>query len=443
MSTRDTEICGFLDVKSKGSKCVTQKVRKRALPLSKVWKRSWCSVRKLGEGPDLGLLVQFDQQLSCRGSALKQNEKDSSVTLPSDAVVHRIRSRTKQFAFSISSAVDRKPLLSLSANSETETQRWMTDIRHLLKPRRHRCTERSYNISIVDNPHSKAAGLTGLYGDLIANEIGIFIRNVHTGEIAETFEWKEFIQFHLITVGRPEDVKRICVMHTSKEFRCGVGELHVFCLDANKLLRDLVTQGRGPRHRQRLLHSNGDLETVAHGGIGSLPSRLKNNAPLCVLNTDADCLRTSIGAKAVENIYQSEPNLTYGEKRHSYNWESNTSVVSGIYEEIKDDVCSPELKTSLTGKISRNFQMEPPALPPRRKRGPEHTKEDRVDIEQYSHSEISDHFKARLQNTVCTQETTFTDHSSYVPMSPQLRDLSMPESDISEHSKENDYVTMR
>lgn len=132
--------------------------------------------------------------------------------------------------------------------------------------------------------------LVGLYGDLIANEMGIFIRDSHTGEMVETFEWKEFTQFHLMTAGRPEDVKRICVMHTSKEFRCGVGELYVFCLDANKLLQDLVTQGRGPRHRQRPLHPNGNLETVTQSppsGVSSLPSQPKNEA-LCILNTDAN-----------------------------------------------------------------------------------------------------------------------------------------------------------
>lgn len=367
-------------------------------------------MRKL-EGPNLGLEVQFNQKLGCRSNALKQNEKDNSVTIPSSVIVHRICSRTKQFAFSISSAVDRKPLLSLSANSETETQRWMADIRHLLKPRRYCCMERSYTVSIVDNAHSKVAGLTGLYGDMIANETGIFIRNVHTGEKAETFEWKEFIQFHLMTVGRPEDVKRICVMHTSKEFRCGVGELYIFCLDSNKLLQDLVTQGRGPRRRQKSLH-NDDLEMVARSGISSLPSQLKSDPSFCIFNTYV-------------------------------NWGSNTSIASGIYEEIRNDVCSPESKTSLTNKIPCNLQMEPPALPPRQKRRPEDAKEDRIDMEQYSHPEISNNFEARQQNIIYTQETASTDYSSYVPMSPQLRDFSVLEFDVSENSKENDYVIMR
>lgn len=70
----------------------------------------------------------------------------------------------------------------------------------------------------------------------------------------------------------------------------------------------------------------------------------------------------------------------YSQKPHSYNFRgSNTSIASGIYEEIRNDVCSPESKTSLTNKIPCNLQMEPPALPPRQKRRPEDAKEDRYD----------------------------------------------------------------
>jgi len=64
-------------------------------------------------------------------------------------------------------------------------------------------------------------------------------------------------------------------------------------------------------------------------------------------------------------------------------------------------------------------------------------------MERYSHPEISNHFETRVQNIVCTQETALPDHSSYVPMSPQLRNFDILESDVSENSKENDYVIMR
>lgn len=81
----------------------------------------------------------------------------------------------------------------------------------------------------------------------------------------------------------------------------------------------------------------------------------------------------------MKNVYQSESNLVYNQKLHSYNRESNTSTASGIYEEITNDVYSPEPKTLLTNKNPCNLQTEPPALPPRQKRRPEYTEEDRYD----------------------------------------------------------------
>jgi len=154
MDTDDTEICGFLDVKS-GNKYTAQSLKRRALLSSKIWKRLWCSIKKLKSGS--GVQVQFGSKFSC--NTLKQCENGNSVVIPSNAVVYRIHSKTKQFAFGISSTREKKPLLSLSANSETETQRWMANIRQLLKPRRYSIGK--FYVSIVDNAHSKAAGLTG------------------------------------------------------------------------------------------------------------------------------------------------------------------------------------------------------------------------------------------------------------------------------------------
>lgn len=159
MDTFDAETCGFLYVKSAGHKYVAQKVRKKALVSSKVWKRLWCSIKRLESG--LGIQIQFDSKFGCSNSALKQREKYNFVIIPLTAIIYRIHSKTKQFAFGISQGKDRKLLLSLSGNSETETQRWMENIRYLLNSKRYYCTKKSYNISMVDNAHSKAAGLLG------------------------------------------------------------------------------------------------------------------------------------------------------------------------------------------------------------------------------------------------------------------------------------------
>lgn len=120
---------------------------------------------------------------------------------------------------------------------------------------------------------------------MIANDVGVLIKDVYSGDMIESFKWKEFSQFHLMTIGRPEDVKRICVIHTTKEFRCGIGELNIFCLDANKLLQDLVTQGRGPKQRSLHLEKE-NLETVMqHCKINNPLSQLQNITSLHVFNT--------------------------------------------------------------------------------------------------------------------------------------------------------------
>lgn len=234
---------------------------------------------------------------------------------------------------------------------------------------------------------------------MIANDTGILIKDVYTGEMIESFGWKEFSQFHLMTAGRPEDVKRICVIHTTKEFRCGAGEFYIFCLDAVKLLQDLVTQGRGPKqkslNKENLNKEN--LETVTHK-IGDSLLHLQRNTPLCV-NTEANwyvliyidniifiiinnyfgnnvitfSLRALTHTNIKENIYEFEPNLMYNEEIDSYNRISNTSIASGIYEEIIDNKYSSKQRTSISNMYEEtdnslcNLQMEPPALPPRQR----------------------------------------------------------------------------
>lgn len=160
MDTQDEEFCGFLDVKTTGRRYIIQKVRKKALMSSKVWKRLWCSAKR--SKLESGVRVQLNAKHGYNKGTLIQSEETNSILIPSNAIVLRIPSKTKPFAFCVSLVNQRVPLLTLSANSETETQRWMSNIRHLLKPRRHCCMEKSYDVSVIDNAHSKAAGLTGI-----------------------------------------------------------------------------------------------------------------------------------------------------------------------------------------------------------------------------------------------------------------------------------------
>ncbi|XP_014217275.1 uncharacterized protein LOC106645838 isoform X2 [Copidosoma floridanum] len=258
-----TEICGFTDAKIP----LGMRSKKRSLASWKVWRRHWCQIRKLGA--NFGLEILLDHGVGSRLSTDSNASSSGSIRIPADAIVCRTESRSKPYAFGIFPAKERKPLIYLAASSESETQRWMANIRQLLRPRRHRFMEGTFNVSMVDNAHSRSAGLTGLYGDMVASRSGVYVKDVHTGEIVETFDWKDTDSVHLACSGREEDVKRICVVHTTKGFRCGLGELHIFCLDAPLLLLDLIRQGRGPRqHRAHLTQrplslSEGDLRLVA------------------------------------------------------------------------------------------------------------------------------------------------------------------------------------
>ena len=155
MAGEDTELCGFMDAKLPGlGRCMGQRVKKRPLAPWKVWRRHWCAVRKLG--PGLGLELLLDHGV---GSAA--SDKDSCIRIPANAVVARTESRSKHFAFGVFPANERKPLVYLAASSESESQRWMASLRHLLRPRRHRFLDGTFSISMVDNAHSRSAGLTG------------------------------------------------------------------------------------------------------------------------------------------------------------------------------------------------------------------------------------------------------------------------------------------
>lgn len=255
-----------------------------------------------------------------------------------------------------------------------------------------------------------------MHGDLVASRSGVFIRDIHTGEIKVSLEWKELSQFHLSTAGHPEDVKRICVIHTTKEFHGGVGELHLYSVNASKMLQDLVTQGRGPRRKPNvelneserpLSLSEGDLRiTVCPANLGvdeksnKVASGLLNAGLGLLLATrsgseaklakDTAVGRRFFGRKrgshkrAVDNVYQPEPaNISGGisisleQLDESSRRVSGISVASVIYEEIIDDGPRRDFRRLPTNLyedpeelvFSSSAKLKPPPLPPRQRHG--------------------------------------------------------------------------
>ncbi|XP_008550873.1 uncharacterized protein LOC103573512 [Microplitis demolitor] len=481
------ELCGFMDAKLPGNL-----MRKRSFVSWKTWRRHWCTVRKLGLG--LGAEVQLERGLTIDGLNAYRN----TIKIPSDSVICRTESRTKSFAFGIFPAKERKPLLYLSGMSESETQRWMANIRELLKPRRYRFVEGTFNISMVDNTHSRSSGLTGLHGDLVASRCGIFIKDVHTGNIIEHLEWSEMNQFNLSTIGHPDDVKRICVIHTTKSFRGGIGELNIFCLNASQLLQSLVKQGREPRQHSNKIEiirplslSEGDLRFTNDNELGNLTINSKvvsslANAELLLLkprleregkfvfNEISDSGKTfrkinedtiDYYVRAVDNVYDTEPaNLSnisasleeLEEPLHKR--VSNLSVASGIYEEIVETNYDNKLSMDSLhvyenlSDIKFNYYNKsriPPPLPPRIRCGSDSSKsgifsDDELHHEDNFKSSTSSDTTGSPQQKILMPINTTSEHSDYVPMSPRPKDIVVEQEKKQIVSNEEDiYMVMR
>ncbi|OAD54941.1 hypothetical protein WN48_05821 [Eufriesea mexicana] len=388
----EEEICGFLDVKFCGSKSKVHKVKKRTLGTWKVWKRHWCSFQKLGS--ELGVRVHLDYCIG-NDSISSSNDKENFIIIPLDTNICRTQSRSKQFAFGIFPIKERKPLIYLA----------------------------------------------GLYGDLITNTLGVIIKDIHSGDIIEIFEWKELHQFHLVTAGRPEDVKCICVIHTTKKFRAGIGELHLFCSEATKLLQDLVTQGHGPRHKQTngrpLSLSEGDIRAISRDELSRSYSIINERMELKMLskrresNEKYEEISCKMPNKMTEDVYQPEP---YSHHVRRY---SNISTTSGIYEEIPDETNrnTAAVSSFYMEHLFCNLQSEePPPLPPRQRCASESMKgSSSLPLTSHRNSVQIERNNLEFQRIM--------DESNYVPMLPQLKDITLLEMQAA--LQENDYVIMR
>jgi hypothetical protein len=213
-------VCGYLDVKisAKSRRGLTPWKVKKILKINCVvlmqiymqaWQKQWCELKRLDSienGVELKLKSSID------GSLL------SCVLLPRSSTICRTESRTKQYAFGVfTMGRTQKPLLFLSGISESDTQSWVSSIRKML------CVatclpvgKSNFHISIIDNAHSRAAGLVGLYGVLGTNSQEIIVRDPCTGDLKVYWHWYEFHQFHFQSPAHPVDDKRIIVMHTSR-----------------------------------------------------------------------------------------------------------------------------------------------------------------------------------------------------------------------------------
>jgi len=77
-------------------------------------------------------------------------------------------------------------------------------------------TTNEYTVSIIDNEHSKAAGLTGLYGTLSVKSEEILVTDPHTGKIKVTLHWTQIQCSYLPLPAVSDDLHRVCTIRTNR-----------------------------------------------------------------------------------------------------------------------------------------------------------------------------------------------------------------------------------
>lgn len=383
-------LSGYLDVK------ISARTRRGFTPW-KAWQKQWCEIKRVDcieNGVELKLKSALD------GNVL------SVVRLPRSSKICRTESRTKQYSFGVFTlGRNQKPLLFLSGNSEKDSQAWMSSIRKMLSIASYLPVgETNFHVSLVDNSHSRTAGLMGLYGVLGTNSQEIVISDPCTGEPKITWKWYQFHQFHLQASSIASDENQICVMHTSTEFIAGPGQLYLYCKQAPQLLNYLVARGKRPKlnagliNTRRLSRSEGDLCEAYNGKDSYQP-----DSPICFrsnsgsedsgvrvsLTSEDFALKSKMAASLVSigmalltktpggsETGDSMLDITLSGDGESplMRRESGISIASGIYEEISEtppttsrtkEVVNHVYEDPVFVSLRIKSVIPPPPLPPR------------------------------------------------------------------------------
>lgn len=430
---------GYLDVKMPSKS-------KRGFTPWKTWKKKWCEINRLDS-------IENGVELKLRSS--KEGNILHRFILPRSSTICRTESRTKQYAFGLFNlGRKQKPLIFLNGKSETQSQEWMAVIRRMLAVASYIPVDNSnFRVSLVDNNHSRAAGLIGTFGVLSLNQQDLIISDPCTGEQKIIWKWFQFHQFHLQAPSKLEADHKIIVMHTSSEFPAGPGQILLYCKDASNLLHHLVARGIFSKTKNRLSRSEGDLFNILNNSSHS-------DSPVCLRSqtgSEDSGIRASIVSDESEYLAKSKDDSNLicngldvitktpgGSETEDSSQdlvgsipkigmprnESGISLASGIYEEIPDDY---ESTSSVNSKHSshvyenpsdifvelRKTFFAPPPLPPRSMDFTWMT------IKRLTSENTTSHLKQRA-NTMPAQDLSriskiFTAESDYVVMSPSKR----------------------
>ncbi|XP_022908243.1 uncharacterized protein [Onthophagus taurus] len=384
-------ISGYLDVKISARK-------RRGFTPWKAWQKQWCEIKRL-DNIENGVELKFKS--SADGSVI------SNVVLPRSSTLCRTDSRTKQYAFGVFTlGRNQKPLLFLSGSSESDSQLWMASIRRLLCVATYLPVgDSNFHVSIIDNAHSRAAGLIGIHGVLGTNSQDMVISDPCTGEPKISWKWYQFHQFHLQAPCHPNDEKTICVMHTSTEFVAGPGQLYIYCKESPRLLNYLVGRGKCPKYSpgflssRRLSRSEGDLCDSTSKDVPDSPICFRSNSGSedsgvrVSMTSDDFSIKSRMGSSlstlgmalitktpgGSETNGESLQDLSITSDTNTLTRrESGISLASGVYEEIPD-VPNGAVKVNsgdfshhvyenpldVIDRLEKHQKIPPPPLPPR------------------------------------------------------------------------------
>jgi hypothetical protein len=76
--------------------------------------------------------------------------------------------------------------------------------------------DRGFPISFIDNGHSRLAGLTGVYGNLVVGPNCLTLYDPSSEELLCSWKWQQLHQFHFSATEIKEDENKICIIHTSR-----------------------------------------------------------------------------------------------------------------------------------------------------------------------------------------------------------------------------------
>ncbi|XP_064115452.1 uncharacterized protein LOC135221669 isoform X2 [Macrobrachium nipponense] len=235
---------GFLDVK-----IPARKRKSISLFRVQVWKRRCWVVIRGDRSPEdgAGRTGQLSLSVEIYTRHEGSNHPTEGTILHLD-LVHRIRrakSKSHPYAFEVCGRRG-EALLYLSGQSETETQRWMAEMRNILWPPNHldaisRSHGPTWEVSAISvgEAGSDWTSLAGLYGRLAVREANLLIKDVHNGTTRVEWPLTSVQRVCVATGGEVEDEGKIFIIQTRPCHPCGEAYLYFFSPELSELLEGL------------------------------------------------------------------------------------------------------------------------------------------------------------------------------------------------------------